>query len=73
MQHFLNWLLTITAAMWGATGAMCVILLYVILLGRGREKPCFSPSGRRSFKGLRLACILSTGASIAALLLFNQP
>ena len=73
MRHFLNGLLTITAAMWGSTGAMCVILLYVILLDRANEEPCFSPSGRRSFKGLRLACMLSTGASIAALLLFNQP
>ena len=73
MQHFLNGLLTITAAMWGSTGAMCVILLCVILLGRGREKPCMSPSGRRFFKGWCLACILSTGASIAALLLFTQP
>lgn len=73
MQHFLNGLLTITAAMWGSTGAMCVILLYVILLDRGNEEPCFSPSGRRFFKGWCLACILSTGASIAALLLFNQP
>lgn len=73
MRHFLNGLLTITAAMWGATGAMCVILLYVILLDRGNEEPCFSPSVRRFFKGWCLACILSTGASIAALLLFNQP
>ena len=73
MQYFLNGLLTITAAMWGATGAMCVILLYVILLDRGNEEPCFSPSVRRFFKGWCLACILSTGASIAALLLFNQP
>lgn len=73
MQHFLNGLLTITAAMWGSTGAMCVILLYVILLDRANEEPCFSPSGRRFFKGWCLACILSTGASIAALLLFNQP
>ena len=73
MQHFLNGLLTITAAMWGSTGAMCVILLYVILLDRANEEPCLPPSGRRSFKGLRLACMLSTGASIAALLLFNQP
>lgn len=68
MQHFLNGLLTITAAMWGSTGAMCVILL-----DRANEEPCFSPSGRRFFKGWCLACILSTGASIAALLLFNQP
>lgn len=52
---------------------MCVILLYVILLDRGNEEPCFSPSVRRFFKGWCLACILSTGASIAALLLFNQP
>lgn len=73
MQHFLNGLLTITAAMWGSTGAMCVILLYVILLDRANEEPCFSPSGRRFFKGWCLACILSIGASIAALLLFNQP
>lgn len=73
MQYFLNGLLTITAAMWGSTGAMCVILLYVILLDRANEEPCFSPSGRRFFKGWCLACILSTGASIAALLLFNQP
>lgn len=73
MQHFLNGLLTITAAMWGSTGAMCVILLYVILLDRANEEPCFSPSGRRFFKGWCLACMLSTGASIAALLLFNQP
>lgn len=73
MQYFLNGLLTITAAMWGATGAMCVILLYVILLDRANEEPCFSPSGRRFFKGWCLACMLSTGASIAALLLFNQP
>lgn len=73
MQHFLNGLLTITAAMWGSTGAMCVILLYVILLDRGNEEPCFSPSVRRFFKVCCLACILSTGASIAALLLFNQP
>ena len=73
MQHFLNGLLTITAAMWGSTGPMCVILLYVILLDRANEEPCFSPSGRRFFKGWCLACILSTGASIAALLLFNQP
>lgn len=43
MQYFLNGLLTITAAMWGATGAMCVILLYVILLDRANEEPCFSP------------------------------
>ena len=73
MQQFLNGLLTITAAMWGSTGAMCVILLYVILLDRANEEPCFSPSGRRFFKGWCLACMLSTGASIAALLLFNQP
>ena len=73
MQHFLNGLLTITAAMWGSTGAMCVILLYVILLDRANEEPCFSPSGRRFFKGWCLAGMLSTGASIAALLLFNQP
>ena len=52
---------------------MCVILLYVILLDRANEEPCMSPSGRRFFKGWCLACILSTGASIAALLLFNQP
>lgn len=57
----------------GVHGAMCVILLYVILLDRGNEEPCFSPSVRRFFKGWCLACILSTGASIAALLLFNQP
>ncbi|HIS00887.1 MAG TPA: hypothetical protein IAA74_04670 [Candidatus Excrementavichristensenella intestinipullorum] len=73
MQHFLNGLLTITAAMWGSTGPMCVILLYVILLDRANEEPCLPPSGRRFFKGWCLACILSTGASIAALLLFNQP
>lgn len=52
---------------------MCVILLYVILLDRGNEEPCFSPSVRRFFKVCCLACMLSTGASIAALLLFNQP
>ena len=52
----------------GVHGAM-----YVILLDRANEEPCFSPSGRRFFKGWCLACILSTGASIAALLLFNQP
>lgn len=52
---------------------MCVILLYVILLDRANEEPCLPPSGRRFFKGWRLACMLSTGASIAALLLFNQP
>lgn len=73
MQYFLRGLLTISAALLGSTGAMCVILLYVILLDRANEEPCFSPSGRRFFKGWCLACILSTGASIAALLLFNQP
>ena len=49
MQYFLRGLLTISAVLLGSTGAMCVILLYVILLDRANEEPCFSPSGRRFF------------------------